>query len=215
MVPDHSARCGAGPSDAADAEEWDERYSRSDRVWSGDPNGALVDEVADRERGRALDVGCGEGADAIWLASHGWRVTALDVSAVALGRARTRAAQAGLDIEWLHAGLLDAGLEPGSFELVSAQYPALKRTPGQDQERLLAGLVAPGGTLLFVHHDLSAVPRHARPEHSDGLIRPEQVLAALDGDWTVERNGTRERRVAGGAGSHHVRDIVVRARRSR
>src|SRR5688500_5143736 len=70
-----------------DAGEWDALYGAAERVWSGGPNGALIDEVAELEPGRALDVGCGEGADAVWLARGGWQVTALDVSRVALDRA--------------------------------------------------------------------------------------------------------------------------------
>lgn len=91
---------------------WDDRYRASDKIWSGQPNGTLVAEIADAAPGRALDVGCGEGADAVWLALRGWPVTALDVSSVALDRAANAAREAGVDIEWLHAGLPDADLPP-------------------------------------------------------------------------------------------------------
>ncbi|RLP09655.1 class I SAM-dependent methyltransferase [Propionibacterium australiense] len=208
----HDRALSSGPSDVAAAAEWDERYSRSEHIWSGEPNGALVDEVSGLTPGRALDVGCGEGADAIWLAVQGWRVTALDVSIVALYRALKAAAQAGAEIEWLHAGLLDADLEPATFDLVTAQYPALRRTQDQAAERLLMSLVAPGGILLFVHHDLGDAPD---PEHFAGHVMPEQMLAAIGPDWVLERHQRRERRISGGAGSHHGRDIVVRARRMR
>jgi SAM-dependent methyltransferase len=103
-----------------DSVEWDTRYSRAGRVWSGRPNGSLVAEIAGLEPGRALDVGCGEGADAVWLARQGWQVTALDVSQVAIERGRRAAAAAGVEIEWVHASLAEAGLEAGSFDLVSA-----------------------------------------------------------------------------------------------
>jgi len=136
----------------ADTDEWDDRYAASDQVWSGQPNGALMAEIAGEVPRRALDVGCGEGADAVWMALRGWRVTALDVSAVALDRARNAAGDAGVDIDWLHAGLLDAALPAGGFNLVSAQYPALLLTPGHDAERALLGAVASAGTLLMVHH---------------------------------------------------------------
>lgn len=208
----HNRALPSGPSDVAAAAEWDERYSRSEHIWSGEPNAALVDEAAELTPGRALDVGCGEGADAIWLAGRGWQVTALDVSIVALDRALEAATRAGVEIEWLHAGLLDADLEPATFDLVSAQYPALRRTPEHDAERVLMSLVAPGGTLLFVHHDLAEVPD---PGHFADHVMPEQVLAAIGPGWVLERHRGRERRVSGGAGSHHDRDIVVRARRMR
>src|SRR5918999_196335 len=85
---------------AADAAEWDTRY-RDAAMWSGRPNGRLVAEVADLTPGRALDVGCGEGADAIWLARCGWTVTAIDVSDVAVCRAREAAERAGAEVEWV------------------------------------------------------------------------------------------------------------------
>lgn len=95
---------------AAGGGEWDGRYTAADQVWSGEPNSALVTEVADLTPGRVLDVGCGEGADAVWLASHGWHVTALDVSRVALEQARRAAVDAGVAVQWVCAGLLDAPL---------------------------------------------------------------------------------------------------------
>src|SRR5665811_2556995 len=78
--------------------EWDRRYTDRDQLWSGQPNGALVAEVAGLTPGRVLDVGCGEGADAVWLASHGWDVTALEVSGIALARAAEHARDAGVAI---------------------------------------------------------------------------------------------------------------------
>lgn len=95
------------------AAEWDERYSGSEQVWSGQPNAALVTEVAGLDPGRALDVGCGEGADAVWLAGRRWQVTAIDVSQVALERAALVARDAGAHVRWLHAGLVDALLPAG------------------------------------------------------------------------------------------------------
>jgi SAM-dependent methyltransferase len=197
-----------------EATEWDERYASADRIWSGQPNGALVHEVAGLSAGRALDVGCGEGADAVWLASMGWDVTALDVSQVALDRARGHAAEAGVQVTWLHHALLDADLSGPGFDLVSAQYPALRRTPGDEAERKLIGAVAPGGTLLVVHHDMH---EHAAGfEHDidpDDWVSPRDVARLLDGSWTVEVDEVRERTVSGGAGARHTHDIVLRARR--
>src|SRR3954470_6989189 len=94
-------------SAAAQTAEWDARYGERDgAMWSGRPNGRLVAEVADLAPGRALDVGCGEGADAIWLAQRGWTVTAIDVSAVAVDRARAAADAAGATVEWVCGDVL-------------------------------------------------------------------------------------------------------------
>ena len=207
---------GAHPNDAA--AEWDERYAGAQQVWSGRPNGALVAEVAGLEPGRALDVGCGEGADAIWLATHGWQVTALDASGVALQRAALHAEQAGAHVQWRHAGLLDAGLPPAAFDLVAALYPALRRTDPDDDaaERALLAALAPGGTLLVVHH-ADVDTEHARATGFDpaDYVGPADVARLLDDDWHVEVDERRPRHVASGAGAHHTVDAVLRARRLR
>jgi 2-polyprenyl-3-methyl-5-hydroxy-6-metoxy-1,4-benzoquinol methylase len=194
--------------------DWDERYAEASRVWSGQPNGALVAEAGGLAPGRVLDVGCGEGADAVWLAARGWEVTALDVSRVALDRAAEHAREAGVDVHWLHAGLLDADLPPGGFDLVSAQYPALLHTPADDPERALLAAVAPGGTLLVVHH-ADVDTEHARAAGFDpaDYVGPADVARFLDDGWAVEVDERRERHIEGGAGAHHHADVVLRARR--
>jgi SAM-dependent methyltransferase len=196
--------------------EWDERYAGADRVWSGEPNGTLVREVAGLRPGRVLDVGCGEGADAVWLASLGWDVNALDVSRVALDRARMRAGAEGAAVTWIHSALLDANLPRLSFDLVSAQYPALRRTANDEAERALIDAVAPGGTLLVVHHDTT--DRAKILEHGfdpNDWVSPSDVAKLLNSDWNIEVNAVRERTISGGAGAHHTHDVVVRARRTR
>jgi SAM-dependent methyltransferase len=194
--------------------EWDERYASAEQVWSGRPNGALVAEVAGLRPGRALDVGCGEGADVVWLAQQGWDVTGLDVSQVALDRAAMHARQAGASVRWVHADLVQAQLPAGAFDLVSAQYPALLRTPGDDAERALLAAVAPGGTLLVVHHaDIDPEEAKARGFDPADYVGPADVAALLDDGWRVEVDEKRSRDIAGGAGAHHTHDLVLRARR--
>lgn len=196
--------------------DWDERYRSAERVWSGQANGALVAEVGDLPPGRVLDVGCGEGADAIWLASQGWQVTALDVSEVALQRAQAAAQQAGVEVEWIHAGLLDAPLPGGAFDLVSAQYPALLRTSSADAEHALLAAVAPGGHLLVVHHvlDDAAVGRaKAHGFDPTRYVNPGDVAALLDEHWNVRCDERRPRQLSGGAGAHHADDVVLHAQR--
>lgn len=197
-----------------EADEWDARYNEREQVWSGEPNGALMGEVAGMRPGRALDVGCGEGADAIWLARRGWAVTALDVSRVALDRARAHAAGRDVDVTWVQAGLLDAALPDAAFDLVSAQYPALRKTDGQDAERALLAAVAPGGTLLVVHHDMRDVDAmRERGLDPNDWVAPADVAALLDDGWRIEVNEVRERSINGGAGAHHTHDVILRATR--
>lgn len=197
--------------------QWDSRYAEQQRLWSGNPNGALVAEVEGLSPGRVLDVGCGEGADAIWLARRGWDVTALDVSSVALERAQQHAREAGVEIRWVHAGLAEAELPPASFDLVSAQYPALLRTPDAVAERALLAAVAPGGLLLLVHH--AGMETHE--PHDGGFdpadyVFPQMVADQLDDTWELEVFEQRPRVIPeSGAGAHHRDDVVLRARRLR
>ena len=131
---------------SAQASEWDARYSEGDgAMWSGRPNGRLVAEVADLTPGRALDVGCGEGADAIWLARCGWTVTAIDISDVAVARAREAAERAGVAVEWVCGDALQAPFPARSFDLLSMQYPALPKAAGEAAVRTLLDAVAPAG----------------------------------------------------------------------
>jgi SAM-dependent methyltransferase len=196
---------------------WDGRYSDREQLWSGRPNGALVAEVAGLTPGRVLDVGCGEGADAVWLASGGWDVTALEVSGVALERAAGHARDAGVTVRWVHAELARAALPPASFDLVSAQYPALLRTPDQAAERALIAAVAPGGVLLLVHHaGMDTQPIHDGGFDPADYVWPPMVAALLDDDWEVELDEQRPRVAPeSGAGARPVDDLVLRARRLR
>ena len=201
-------------------QEWDERYAASYRIWSGRPNAALVASAAPLEPGRALDVGCGEGADAVWLAQRGWNVTGLDVSGVALERGLAWATENDVAVEWVKSGLLDADLPEGSFVLVAVLYPPLPRTPDREVERVLAGLVAPGGHLLVVHH----APLPTGELHGHGLdghrpdfgamVAPESVRPVLGEGWVIEVDEARDRPAVEGAGAHHVEDLVLMARRT-
>ena len=215
--PDASPPAEGYVGDPAVQAEWDTRYADRDQLWSGQPNGALVAEVDGLTPGRVLDVGCGEGADAVWLARGGWEVTALEVSGLALERAAGHARDAGVAIRWVHAGVAEAELPPGSFDLVSAQYPALLRTPDAAAERALLAAVAPGGVLLVVHH-AGMDTQHTDDSGFDpaDYVWPSMISALLDDDWTVELDEQRPRIAPdGGAGAHHTHDLVLRARRLR
>jgi SAM-dependent methyltransferase len=216
-APDSPSPTDGYVGDPAVRAEWDNRYADRHRLWSGRPNGSLVAEVAGLTPGRVLDVGCGEGADAIWLARGGWDVTALDVSGVALERAARHARDAGVVVQWVHAALTETVLPPASFDLVSAQYPALLRTPDAAAERALLTAVAPGGVLLLVHH-AGMDTQHAHESGFDpaDYVWPSMVADLLDDDWEVEVDEQRPRVAPeGGAGAHHTDDLVLRVRRLR
>lgn len=192
---------------------WDDKYRTQDQLWSGRPNGVLLVEAAGLAPGQALDLGCGEGADALWLADRGWLVTAVDISRVALARAA--AAGGDAKVSWTHGDLTTSPPPAGSFDLVSALYFPLPRNAPEALRSLIAS-VAPGGTLLVVGHDLDGVHHH----HDDAGIdpadyyRPDEIAAQLAATWTVEVHETRPRVSAAPPGSGHINDVVLRARRT-
>lgn len=204
-----------GPLSGAD--DWDERYNveGGETLWSGAPNGALVAEVSKLAPGKALDLGCGEGADAIWLATREWRVTGIDISRVALDRAARAADEAGVAVDWVLADFVAQPPARGAYDLVTSHYPALLRA---DIERGIDAVVhgvAPGGTLLFVGHELSD-PSVAL-EHGfdpDDYVQVDDVAARLGRDWLIEVHETRVRSSAPSGPSPHHADRILRARRT-
>ncbi|MDP9006634.1 MAG: methyltransferase domain-containing protein [Actinomycetota bacterium] len=201
---------------AAQAAEWDARYSERDgAMWSGRPNGRLVADVADLTPGRALDVGCGEGADAIWLARRGWVVTAIDISDLAMRRGWQAAELAGASVEWVCGNALQAPFPARSFDLVSMQYPALPKSAGEAAMRTLLDTVRPGGLLLAVYHDLDDEHReHMKSQGFDpaDYVGADDLGRLLSDDFTVELHAV-EPRIDPPPNTPHIADVVVRARR--
>lgn len=210
---------GPGPDFGRDY--WEDRYlqrahDEHDPGRQAPPSPQLVDEVSQLPPGTALEAGCGEGANATWLAQQGWRVTALDVSASALAAAGARAARLGdgvaASISWVEADLL-AWAPRTAYDLVTSHYV---HTP-EPVDRLVARLaraVAPGGTLLVVGH----APDADGSAHGHGVAAAfDPVVAArhLDQEhWLVEVAETRVRAVTGAHGETRLRDGVLRARRT-
>ncbi len=201
---------------AEQAAEWDGRYrERVGAMWSGQPNGRLVAEAAALAPGRVLDVGCGEGGDAIWLARQGWIVTAVDISDVALGRARDAAERAGAAVEWVCGDAVQVPFPAGSFDLVSMQYPALPKAAGEAAVRRLLDAVRPGGVLLAVYHDLDDDHReHMKERGIDpaDYIGTDDLLGLLGEDFTVEVHAV-EPRIDPPPDTPHIADVILRARR--
>ncbi|MDH6182604.1 SAM-dependent methyltransferase [Microbacteriaceae bacterium SG_E_30_P1] len=197
---------------------WEARY-RDGKTWSGNVNAALEREVADVAPGTALDLGSGEGGDALWLARRGWRVTAVDISpsAIAIGQAEQDAAD---DITWVAADLAE-WVPPQQYDLVTASF--LHSTVELPRERILrraAQAVASGGLLVIIGH--VGVPHWASEEmhqHAEELPTPDEVYTSLfasdsplsDDDWTVVTNALVER------DSHHggsITDGILTLRRA-
>ena len=195
--------------------EWDRRYGEWGRLFSGRANPALVAEVEGLATGRALDVGCGEGGDAIWLASRGWDVTALDVSQVALDRAATEARKSAVSVAWVRSALVGAPVDVGGYDLVTVHYPALLRTTARDAERALLAAVAPNGLLLVVHHaDVDAEESKAHGFDPEDYVDHDDVVAALTDGWRIEIDERRARDTPAGPASRHPHDLVLLARRN-
>lgn len=201
---------------------WDDRY-RERPIWSGNANQRLVETATDLAPGRALDVGCGEGGDAIWLARHGWQVTAGDVSPVALERAREAARAAGVAdaITFEHSdGRSDWAPPAGAYDLVTVSFVQFPRAELAAFHRKLAAAVAPGGTLLITaHHADSHGGGEETPFSAELFATAAEMAAGLDlGEgWQVSATDpTREAVFPPGPEGRPttVRDAVLRAVRA-
>jgi SAM-dependent methyltransferase len=194
-------------------EDWNARYAQKELLWTAEPNRLFAAEVASLEPGRALDVACGEGRNAVWLAERGWRVTGVDFANVALAKAAELAAARGVAVEWLLGDVLELSPEPRSFDLVVVLYLQLPADELEVALRRAADAVAPGGTLIVLGHDTTNLTDgYGGPKDVSVLFTPEQVVAALDG-LEIERAEKVRRSVAVGGGVAIAIDAFVRASR--
>jgi SAM-dependent methyltransferase len=193
-------------------EDWDERYAAVENLWAVRPNRFLVAEVADLPPGRALDLACGEGQNAIWLGSRGWEVTGVDYSGVAIAKARTRAERDGVRVDFVCADLLEYRPDPGAFDLVLVLYLHI---PASGRRQVLADAseaLAPGGTFVLVGHDLLNLTEGVGgPKDPELLCTPDQIAGELVG-LEIEK-AERVLRDVDGAERPAI-DALVRAVRS-
>lgn len=201
-----------------DRDSWEERWSgalrtHGDRLAQRPPNAHLTGEIGDLPPGRALDAGCGHGAETLWLAAHGWQVTAVDFAATALAYAQSTADAMGPDvaerIDWVEADLGRWTPPRDEYDLVACLYVHVAGSVEKMVQRMAAG-VAPGGTLLLVgHRPIDPATGAETAATGQVQVSVEAALAALDpGRW--EPIVAEERpRPTGGTGV----DAVIRARR--
>jgi len=213
----HDPRHHQEPTHDGPTQFWEARYAGSQQIWSGRVNQVLAEVAGDLRPGRALDLGCGEGGDSLWLAGQGWEVTGVDISTTAIDRAGAAAVAAGIPAERLHLVAADLGSwQPETeFDLVSACF--LQSPVTLDRSQILrgaAGHIATGGHLLVVSH--AAPPPWAGGlsghEHHQTFLTPEQEVAALGlpgPEWQQLIVETRRRSAIGPDGNPAVLDDAV------
>lgn len=179
-----------------DAAAWDARYEESGFLWRPEPNVFLVDEISELSPGTALDLGSGEGRNAVWLAEHGWRVTAIDFSPIGVAKGRQLAADRGVEVEFVVADVTELG-GVGQFDLIVVFYLQIDHAGLGRALATAANSLKPGGTLLIVGHDLQNLTDGVGgPQSADVLYTTELLLAHLPG-LEVEKAEVVRRSVEG------------------
>ena len=194
-------------------ERWNRRWAGERAHASSAPSEFLIAETEALPSGRALDVACGAGRNAVWLARRGWRVTGVDFSDVALRAARELAASAGVEVEWIEADAVTWIPPRGAYDLVTVMYLQLPAAERRAALGHAVAAVAPGGTLLVVGHDrLNLTEGWGGPTQAEVLFTPDDVVAEIGG-LVIESARRVRRAVAEGAGAREAIDALVRARR--
>lgn len=197
-----------------DRAAWDARYATTELVWTAEPNRFVVTEVEALRPGRALDVACGEGRNAVWLAADGWDAVGVDFSPVALDKARGLAGRAGVQVDFVLADVTSYEPPAGGFDLVVIAYLHL---PAPSFTQVLARAVsalAPGGVLVVVGHDTTNLAEgYGGPQNPAVLYGPDDITAALGDGMVVDKAERVRRPVDTAAGVVDAIDVVVRAHR--
>ncbi len=194
-------------------EVWNERYRGADLVWGSGPNRFLVEVADSLTPGRALDVACGEGRNAIWLAGNGWAATGVDFSAAGLDKGRRLAAERGVSVTWIEADVT-AWEPPGEYDLIAAMYVHLPAGVRRTVHATLVAALAPGGSLLVVGHDrTNLTDGFGGPPDPDILFTPEEIAAEL-APLTISRSERVTREVETENGMRQAIDTLVLAERT-
>jgi 2-polyprenyl-3-methyl-5-hydroxy-6-metoxy-1,4-benzoquinol methylase len=206
---------GGHDADMFEPSSWEERYSGGDKVWSGNPNPQLVAEVSGLVPGTALDVGCGEGGDVIWLAQQGWRVTGADFSANGLARAARHAEDAGVAdrTDWWQVDARAFSADGRSFDLVTSHFLHPPDGGMVDVTRRLADAVAPGGRLLVVGHAPPEAFTQLTASHRHAMFLAEDLLPGLPEGFEVLVVAQRPRTTTRDGATFDIHDSTLLARR--
>jgi SAM-dependent methyltransferase len=209
QVSDHEAAAVFEPS------SWDQRYSGKEQIWSGNPNVQLVAEVSALTAGTALDIGCGEGGDVIWLAQQGWTVTGADFSAGGLRRAARHADEAGVGgrVDWWQVDARSFSADGRSYDLVTTHFLHPPDGGMVDVTRRLSEAVAPGGSLLVVGHAPSEGFTHLADGHRKAMFRAEDLLPGLPDAFEVLVVEQRPRTTTHNEETVELHDSTLLARR--
>lgn len=204
-----------------DASAWNARYDTTELIWKGEPNQFLPVEAEGLPVGRALDLACGEGRNAVWLATRGWQVTGVDFSDVGVGKAQRLAADTGVEGTWIVADVTTWIPPAEGYDLVIIFYLQL---PAHELALAIGTAVsalASGGTLLLVAHDLLNLTEGVGGPQDEGVLTTAEAVLdaiaaaelALGTELVVERSGRIDRMVATAEGDRAAIDTIVRARR--
>ena len=204
-----------------DASDWNARYDTSELIWKGDPNQFLPGEVEGLTPGTAVDLACGEGRNAIWLAKQGWTATGVDFSDVGVEKGRKLAAENGVDATWVVADVTKWEPPVDGFDLVAVFYLQLGAEERRASMITAVRALGVGGTLVLVGHDLlNLTEGYGGPQNPAFLLTAEDVLddltaaeVFLDVELVTEKSGRVERSVTTDDGERAAIDTLVRVRR--
>ncbi len=202
----------------ADKQKWNERYANKELVWSAGPNQLFADVAGDYAPGRALDLGCGEGRNALHLAECGWEVTGIDYAEQGIEKARQLAAHRGVKVNWIVADAGEVTLEPQSFDLVAVIFLHTSARERDHWLREAANAVAPGGHFVYIGHDPQNIERGVGGPQDPAVLPSAATVSEALPAFEIERAEIFERRVGddpghGGSGSGTALDTLVVARR--